>query len=65
MNAMDHRIAERRHEVTEERARGRLRWLIWLVLLVVAVLARAGVLHGLSLTGFGRQKRTTIRALRR
>lgn len=37
MNTMDHRIAERRHEVTEERARGRLRWLIWLVLLVVAV----------------------------
>ena len=39
MNTMDHRIAERRHEVTEERARGRLRWLIWLVLLVVAVAA--------------------------
>ena len=34
MNTMDHRIAERRHEVTEERARGRLRWLIWLVLFV-------------------------------
>ena len=39
MNTMDHRIAERRQEVTEERARGRLRWLIWLVLLVVAVAA--------------------------
>jgi cell division protein FtsQ len=39
MNTMDHRIAERRHEVTEERARGRLRWLIWLVLLVAAVAA--------------------------
>ena len=39
MNTMDHRIAERRHEVTEERARGRLRWLIWLVLLVVVVAA--------------------------
>jgi len=39
MNTMDHRIAERRHEVTEERARGRLRWLIWLVLLVVAAAA--------------------------
>lgn len=37
MNTMDHRIAERRHEVTEERARGRLRWLIWLVLLVGAI----------------------------
>ena len=34
MNTMDHRIAERRHEVTEERARGRLRWLIWLVVFV-------------------------------
>lgn len=34
MNTMDHRIAERRHEVTEERARHRLRWLIWLVVLV-------------------------------
>ena len=39
MNTMDHRIAERRHEVTEERARGRLRWLVWLVLFVVAVAA--------------------------
>ena len=37
MNTMDHRIAERRHEVTEERARGRLRWLIWLVVLVGAI----------------------------
>jgi cell division protein FtsQ len=39
MNTMDHRIAERRHEVTEERARGRLRWLIWLVLAVGLVAA--------------------------
>jgi cell division protein FtsQ len=39
MNTMDHRIAERRHEVTEERARGRLRWLIWLVVLVGAIAA--------------------------
>lgn len=39
MNTMDRRIAERRHEVTEERARGRLRWLIWLVVLVAAVAA--------------------------
>ena len=37
MNTMDHRIAERRHEVTEERARGRLIWLIWLVLIVGVV----------------------------
>ena len=34
MNTMDHRIAERRQQVTEERARGRLRWLIWVVLIV-------------------------------
>ena len=39
MNTMDRRIAERRHEVTEERARGRLRWLIWLVLIVGAIAA--------------------------
>ncbi len=39
MNTMDHRIAERRHEVTEERARGRLRWLIWVVILVGAIAA--------------------------
>ena len=39
MNTMDHRIAERRHEVTEERARGRLRWLIWLVVAVGLVAA--------------------------
>ena len=39
MNTMDRRIAERRHEVTEERARGRLRRLIWLVLVVVVVAA--------------------------
>ncbi len=39
MNTMDHRIAERRHEVTEERARGRLRWLIWVVVLVGAIAA--------------------------
>ncbi|MEN8233525.1 MAG: FtsQ-type POTRA domain-containing protein [Actinomycetota bacterium] len=32
MNTMDRKIAERRHEITEERARGRLRWLLWLVL---------------------------------
>ncbi len=37
MNMIDHRIAERRQQVTEDRARGRLRWLIWLVLIVVAV----------------------------
>lgn len=37
MNTMDHRIAERRQQVTEDRARGRLRWLIWIVLAVVAV----------------------------
>jgi cell division protein FtsQ len=36
MNTMDHRIAERRQQVTEDRARGRLKWLIWGVLLVVA-----------------------------
>ena len=34
MNTMDHRIAERRQQVTEDRARGRLRWLIWVVLIV-------------------------------
>lgn len=28
---MDHRIAERRHNVSEEKARGRLRMLLWLV----------------------------------
>jgi cell division protein FtsQ len=39
MNTMDHRIAERRHEVTEERAQGRLRWLIWVVVLVGAIAA--------------------------
>jgi cell division protein FtsQ len=39
MNTMDHRIAERRHKVTEERAQGRLRWLIWLVVAVAAVAA--------------------------
>lgn len=37
MNTMDHRIAERRQEVTEERARGRLKWVIWGVLILVAV----------------------------
>ncbi|MEA3511888.1 MAG: FtsQ-type POTRA domain-containing protein [Actinomycetota bacterium] len=37
MNAIDHRIAERRQQVTEDRARGRLKWLIWLVLIVAAV----------------------------
>ena len=37
MNTMDHRIAERRQEVTEDRARGRLKWLIWIV--VVATIA--------------------------
>jgi len=45
MNTMDHRIAERRREVTEERARGRLRWLIWLVLFVVAVAAAIWVVN--------------------
>ena len=45
MNTMDHRIAERRHEVTEERARGRLRWLVWLVLFVVAVAAAIWVVN--------------------
>ncbi len=37
MNTMDHRIAERRQQVTEDRARGRLKWLIWGVLVVIAV----------------------------
>lgn len=37
MNTMDHRIAERRQQVTEDRARGRLRWLVWVVLIVAAV----------------------------
>ncbi|MFV9672450.1 MAG: cell division protein FtsQ/DivIB, partial [Acidimicrobiia bacterium] len=37
MNMIDHRIAERRQQVTEDRARGRLKWLIWLVLVVVVV----------------------------
>lgn len=37
MNMIDHRIAERRQQVTEDRARGRLKWLIWLVLIVVVV----------------------------
>ena len=39
MNTMDHRIAERRQQVTEDRARGRLRWLIWVVLAVGIVAA--------------------------
>jgi len=33
MNTMDRRIAERRQNVTEDRARGRLKWLIWIVLI--------------------------------
>jgi len=37
MNTMDHRIAERRQQVTEDRARGRLRWLLWVVLIVGAI----------------------------
>ena len=37
MNTMNHRIAERRQQVTEDRARGRLRWLIWVVLIVGAI----------------------------
>jgi len=37
MNTMDHRIAERRQQVTEDKARGRLRWLIWAVLIVVVI----------------------------
>ncbi len=36
MKTMDHRIAERRHQVTEDRARVRLRWLIWVGLAVGA-----------------------------
>ena len=36
MNTMDHRIAERRQQVTEDRARGRLKWLIWVVLISAA-----------------------------
>ena len=44
-NAMDHRIAERRHEVTEERARGRLRLLIWVVVLVGAIAAGVWLLN--------------------
>jgi cell division protein FtsQ len=39
MKTMDHRIAERRQQVTEDRARGRLRWLIWIVLAVGAAAA--------------------------
>lgn len=34
MSSMDHRIAERRRQVTEERATGRLRWLIRMLALV-------------------------------
>ena len=41
MNTMDHRIAERRQQVTEDRARGRLRWLIWIV--VIAAVAGLAV----------------------
>ncbi len=37
MNTMEHRIAERRQQVTEDRARGRLRWLIWVVLVVGSI----------------------------
>jgi len=37
MNTMDHRIAERRQQVTEDRARWRLRWLIWVVLIIGAI----------------------------
>jgi len=44
-NTMDHRIAERRHEVTEERARGRLRLLIWVVVLVGAIAAGIWLLN--------------------
>ena len=36
---MDHRIAERRQEVSEDRARGRLKWLIWVVIIVAAAAA--------------------------
>lgn len=40
MKTMDRRIAERRHQVSEDKARGRLRWVIW----VVAGVTLAGVL---------------------
>jgi cell division protein FtsQ len=37
MKTMDHRIAERRHQVSEDKARSRLRWLVWIVVGVVVV----------------------------
>ena len=37
MKTMDHRIAERRQQVSEDKARGRLRWLLLIVALVVVV----------------------------
>lgn len=40
MKTMDRRIAERRHQVSEDKARGRLRWLI----LVVAGVAAVGLM---------------------
>ena len=58
MNTMDHRIAERRQEVTEERARGRLRWLIWLVLRNPRQIPRLVVGLGTILFGLLRRKRS-------
>jgi len=67
MNTMDRKIAERRHEVTEERAQGRLRWLLWVVLAVAAVAAVVGVLtsplfsiRAITVTGAERTDPTAI-----
>lgn len=61
MNTMDHRIAERRQQVTEDRARGRLRWLLWVVLAVGAValsvwLVKSPLLSIRSVTVTGAQR---------
>jgi len=37
VKTMDHRIAERRQHVSEDKARGRLRVLIWIVVVVLVV----------------------------
>jgi len=37
MKTMDHRIAERRQQVSEDKARSRLRWLVWIGAAIAAV----------------------------
>ena len=45
MNTMDRRIAERRQQVTEDRARGRLKWLLWVALGIGAVALTAWLVN--------------------